>query len=83
MASAIMERMKAEQEAQERLGHLQGFAYPSSSRTFKSAPDESFRIPCRTVNLSNGEHLDLYDTSGIYGDPAAEIDVKKGIPLLR
>ncbi len=83
MASAIMERMKAEQEAQERLGHLQGFAYPSSSRTFKSSPDESFRVPCRTVNLSNGEHLDLYDTSGIYGDPAAEIDVKKGIPLLR
>ena len=27
--------------------------------------------------------MDLYDTSGIYGDPASEIDVTRGIPLLR
>lgn len=83
MASAIMERMKAEKEARDRLNHLRGFACPSSSRTFKTSPDGSFRVPCRTVNLSNGEHVDLYDTSGIYGDPASEIDVTRGIPLLR
>ena len=27
------------------------------------------RVPFRRVNLSNGEHLDLYDTSGPYTDP--------------
>ena len=25
-------------------------------------------VPFRRVNLSNGEHLDLYDTSGPYTD---------------
>ena len=28
-------------------------------------------VPFRRVNLSNGEHLDLYDTSGPYTDPGA------------
>src|ERR1700733_9969540 len=31
------------------------------------------KVPFRRVNLSNGEHLDLYDTSGAY--TAAVIDV--------
>jgi phosphomethylpyrimidine synthase len=32
------------------------------------------------VNLSNGEHLDLYDTSGPYTDTDATIDLHKGLP---
>ena len=31
------------------------------------------------MNLSNGEHLDLYDTSGPYTDPDAVIDVTAGL----
>jgi phosphomethylpyrimidine synthase len=38
------------------------------------------RVPFRRVNLSNGEHLDLYDTSGPYTDPHAPIDLHKGLP---
>jgi phosphomethylpyrimidine synthase len=38
------------------------------------------RVPFRRVNLSNGEHLDLYDTSGPYTDPDAAIDPTKGLP---
>jgi hypothetical protein len=32
-------------------------------------------VPFRRVNLSNGGHLDLYDTSGPYTDPDAHIDL--------
>src|SRR5436305_7369531 len=38
------------------------------------------KVPFRRVNLSNGEHLDLYDTSGPYTDPDAVIDVAAGLP---
>jgi phosphomethylpyrimidine synthase len=36
-------------------------------------------VPFRRVNLSNGEHLDLYDTSGPYTDPDAVIDLHTGL----
>jgi phosphomethylpyrimidine synthase len=38
------------------------------------------RVPFRRVHLSNGEHLDLYDTSGPYTDPHAAIDLHAGLP---
>jgi phosphomethylpyrimidine synthase len=37
-------------------------------------------VPFRRVNLSNGDHLDLYDTSGPYTDPDAVIDLTAGLP---
>ncbi|OLR89826.1 phosphomethylpyrimidine synthase ThiC [Actinokineospora bangkokensis] len=52
-----------------------------SRRVYREAGD--LRIPERRVLLSNGEHLDLYDTSGPYTDPDAAIDVHSGLPRLR
>ncbi|MGW6198158.1 phosphomethylpyrimidine synthase ThiC [Kribbella sp. NPDC055110] len=40
-------------------------------------------VPARRVNLTNGEHFDLYDTSGSYTDASAQIDVQTGLPALR
>jgi phosphomethylpyrimidine synthase len=40
-------------------------------------------VPVRRVHLTNGEHFDLYDTSGPYTDEAARIDVQTGLPALR
>src|SRR5262245_57474919 len=40
-------------------------------------------VPARRVQLTNGEHFDLYDTSGPYTDASAEIDVQAGLPALR
>ena len=37
-------------------------------------------VPFRRVRLSNGDHLDLYDTSGPYTDPDADIDLAAGLP---
>lgn len=42
--------------------------------------DSGLRVPQRRVNLTNGEHLDLYDTSGPYTDTNATIDLQKGLP---
>ena len=36
-------------------------------------------VPFRRVNLSNGDHLDLYDTSGPYTDHDAVIDLHAGL----
>jgi phosphomethylpyrimidine synthase len=37
-------------------------------------------VPFRRVHLTNGEHLDLYDTSGPYTDRDAVIDLTAGLP---
>ncbi|UGT70408.1 phosphomethylpyrimidine synthase ThiC [Nocardia gipuzkoensis] len=44
---------------------------------------EDLRIPVRRVNLTNGEHFDVYDTSGPYTDETAAIDLEAGLPKLR
>ncbi|MEZ0384150.1 phosphomethylpyrimidine synthase ThiC [Mycobacterium sp. pW045] len=38
------------------------------------------KVPFRRVNLTNGEHFDLYDTSGPYTDADAVIDLHRGLP---
>ncbi|CAJ1509175.1 phosphomethylpyrimidine synthase ThiC [[Mycobacterium] burgundiense] len=50
-----------------------------SSKIYRDLPDGA-RVPFRRVHLSNGDHLDLYDTSGPYTDPAAVIDLEAGLP---
>ena len=40
-------------------------------------------VPFRRVDLTNGEHFDLYDTSGPYTDHNATIDLHAGLPALR
>lgn len=40
---------------------------------------EVLRVPFRRVNLTNSEHLDLYDTSGPYTDDDAVIDLTAGL----
>ncbi|MFZ2512078.1 MAG: phosphomethylpyrimidine synthase ThiC [Gordonia sp. (in: high G+C Gram-positive bacteria)] len=44
---------------------------------------DRLRIPQRRVHLTNGDHLDLYDTSGPYTDDAAVIDLERGLPKTR
>ncbi|MFI9411669.1 phosphomethylpyrimidine synthase ThiC [Nocardia gamkensis] len=44
---------------------------------------EDLRIPVRRINLTNGEHFDVYDTSGPYTDETATIDLERGLPKLR
>jgi len=50
-----------------------------SAKVYRALPDGG-QVPFRRVNLTNGEHLDLYDTSGPYTDSAAVIDLTAGLP---
>jgi phosphomethylpyrimidine synthase len=53
-----------------------------SRKVYRDAGD-GVRVPFRRVELTNGEHVDLYDTSGPYTDSNATIDVQSGLPQLR
>ena len=60
-------------------GPIQG-----SSKRYEPVPTwPGLHIPVRRVHLSNGEHFDLYDTSGPYTDATATIDLQKGLPPMR
>lgn len=41
------------------------------------------RVGMRRVSLTNGECVDLYDTTGVYTEPGYEADTERGIPRLR
>ncbi|GGM43832.1 phosphomethylpyrimidine synthase [Longimycelium tulufanense] len=53
-----------------------------SHKNYRETPD-GLRVPFRRVELTNGEHVDLYDTSGPYTDTEATIDIHSGLPRLR
>ncbi|TJZ79363.1 phosphomethylpyrimidine synthase ThiC [Rhodococcus oryzae] len=44
---------------------------------------DGLSVPVRRVHLTNGEHLDLYDTSGPYTDARANIDLEAGLAKTR
>jgi phosphomethylpyrimidine synthase len=55
-----------------------------SSKRYEPVPGwEGLQVPLRRVHLSNGEHLDLYDTSGPYTNANAHIDLETGLPATR
>ena len=55
-----------------------------STKTYAEVPGlAGAGVPVRRVNLSNGEHLDLYDTSGPYTDADFELDLEAGLPRTR
>ncbi|MFP5069583.1 phosphomethylpyrimidine synthase ThiC [Pseudonocardia nantongensis] len=58
-------------------GPIQG-----STKAYVDGPDD-LRVPVRRIALSNGEHHDVYDTSGPYTDSEATIDVRSGLLALR
>src|ERR671916_2160256 len=53
-----------------------------SRKVYREAGD-GLQVPVRRVDLTNGAHFDLYDTSGPYTDPEVTVDVHSGLPLLR
>ncbi|MGH3925650.1 MAG: phosphomethylpyrimidine synthase ThiC, partial [Pseudonocardiaceae bacterium] len=55
----------------------------TGSRKIYREVGDGLRVPTRRVDLTNGTHFDLYDTSGPYTDPEVSIDVHSGLPRLR
>ena len=52
-------------------------------KIYLSTPQGELRIPMREVQLSNGDSVVLYDTSGPYTDADLKTDVRTGLPKLR
>lgn len=57
---------------------------PGSQKVyFEGKIYSDIRVPMRRIDLTNGDVLHVYDTSGPYTDPNIEIDVEQGIPAIR
>lgn len=90
-------RREQRAEAQQFIDSLQGTAFPNSKRIYLTGSQPDIRVPMREIQLSPttvggskdeplleaNEPIPVYDTAGPYGDPAAAIDVHKGLNTLR
>jgi phosphomethylpyrimidine synthase len=56
---------------------------PASRKVMQTGSQPGVSVPMREITLSNGERITVYDTSGPYTDPQAEIDVRQGLPAVR
>jgi phosphomethylpyrimidine synthase len=98
MSEPKMTRREQRAQAQEFIDSLQsGSAFPQSRRIWINGSREDIRVPMREITLSpthiggskeqplyeQNEAVPVYDTAGAYGDPAAQIDVHRGLEKLR
>ncbi|MGJ0482881.1 phosphomethylpyrimidine synthase ThiC [Pantoea agglomerans] len=98
MSDPKMTRREQRAQAQEFIDSLQsGSAFPQSRRIWITGSQEDIRVPMREITLSpthiggskeqplyeQNEAVPVYDTAGAYGDPAAQIDVHRGLEKLR
>ena len=58
--------------------------FPASRKAYLPGQlRQDLRVPVRDIQLTNGEVVSVYDTSGPYTDPQAVIDVRRGLPSVR
>lgn len=59
-------------------------AFPASEKIFvEGKVHPHLKVPMRQINLTNGEHQIVYDTSGPYTDASAKIDIHHGLSTPR
>ncbi|MFM5274334.1 phosphomethylpyrimidine synthase ThiC [Aeromonas caviae] len=90
-------RREQRSSAQTFIDNLKGMAHPNSRRIFIEGSRTDIRVPLREIQLADtfvggtkdapqfepNEPVPVYDTSGPYGEEAAPIDVRRGLPRLR
>ncbi len=58
--------------------------FPASRKAYLPGQlHPGLQVPVRDIQLTNGEVVSVYDTSGPYTDPQAVIDVRRGLPSVR
>jgi phosphomethylpyrimidine synthase len=57
--------------------------FPASRKVYVTGSRPDVCVPMREIALTSGEHVVVHDTSGPYTDPAAQIDVRRGLPPIR
>ena len=55
---------------------------PASRKVYVGNDAGTLQVPMREIALTDGTAATLYDTSGPYTDPAAAIDIHRGLPDL-
>src|SRR3954451_8295689 len=60
-----------------------GTAFPGSRKTYLQGSRPDLQVPMREVELTTGDSVVLYDTSGPYTDPSLRTDVRLGLPKVR
>ena len=58
--------------------------FPASTKSYlQGSLHAGLSVPVRDIQLTNGEQVSVYDTSGPYTDPSVAIDVRSGLPGVR
>src|SRR5574344_2330644 len=57
--------------------------FPAATKSYLTGSRPDLRVPVRDIRLTNGEVVSVYDTSGPYTDPSADIDVRQGLASVR
>ena len=57
--------------------------FPQSRKIHVPGAQPGVLVPMREIALTNGETVTVYDTSGPYTDPAAEINIRQGLAPVR
>ncbi len=57
--------------------------FPQSRKVYVPGAQPGVQVPMREIALTNGETVTVYDTSGPYTDPAAEINIRQGLAPVR
>lgn len=84
-------------QAQEFIDNLCGQPYPNSHKVYVEGDLPGVRVAMREITLSDSlvggdkenpvfepnEPVRVYDTSGVFTDPEAQINVRKGLPRMR
>ncbi len=67
-------------------------AFPASSKKYIVGSRPDLRVPYREIALTPTQHsrgtednppLPVYDCSGLFSEPGAEVDLAKGLPKIR
>jgi phosphomethylpyrimidine synthase len=72
--------------ATDKLAHLLALTrepFPASAKSYITGSRSDLRVPVRDIQLTNGEVVSVYDTSGPYTDPSVAIDVRQGLASVR
>ena len=90
-------RRQRRHDAENFLEDLRGQSFPNSKRIYIDAELADVRVPMREIQLADSliggsqaepvyqpnQPIPVYDTSGPYGDPEAQLNVRKGLNPLR
>ncbi|MEC9311438.1 MAG: phosphomethylpyrimidine synthase ThiC, partial [Pseudomonadota bacterium] len=56
---------------------------PASRKIYLEGALHPLRVPMREISVSGEDALTVYDSSGPYTDPDAQIDIARGLPPVR